>query len=119
MGPDREMAEAEADVSKGGSERVEEGGDLRERAKAHWEASTNGHDSHRDLGYGSSLSLLFKKLVIEVPGHGDWGSLGVLVARPCCIREAITRSWSTPFRGYTSHPRSPPLSSPSIASLNT
>lgn len=38
MGPDREMAEAEADVSKGGSERVEEGGDLRERVKAHWEA---------------------------------------------------------------------------------
>ena len=33
---------------------------------------TDGHYSHRDLGYRSGLSLLFK--VIEVPGNADWGS---------------------------------------------
>lgn len=114
MGPDREMAEAETDVSRGGSERVEEGEDPREGLKAHWDS--DGHCSHRDLRYGSALALLFKKL-IEVPGHADWGSLGVLMAMPCCIRQAITRSWSTPCRGYTSLPH--PLSSPSGASLNT
>lgn len=56
MGPDRAMAEAETDVSRGGSERVEEGGDLREGVKAHWEACADGRCSHRDLGYGSGLS---------------------------------------------------------------
>ena len=48
MGPDREMAEAETDVSEGGgSERVE---DPREGVKAHWESGADGHYSHRDLG---------------------------------------------------------------------
>lgn len=75
----------------GGSEKVEEGGDLRGGVKAHWKAE-NGHYSCPDLGCGSGLSLLFKKLVIEVPGHVDWGSLKVLVARPDCIRETITSS---------------------------
>ena len=63
-----------------GVQRVEEGGDLRGRVKAHWEACTDGHYSHHDLGYGSDLSL-FEELVIEVPGHADWVSLGVLVPR--------------------------------------
>lgn len=44
MGPDREMAEVETDVSRGGgSGRVEEGGDRRRGAKALWEAGTDGH----------------------------------------------------------------------------
>lgn len=47
MGPDREMAEAETDVSRGGSERVE---DPREGVKAHWDSGTDGHYSQRDLG---------------------------------------------------------------------
>lgn len=59
---------------------------------AHWEAGPDGHYSHSDLGYGSGLPLLFKKPVIEVPGHADWSSLGVLVVRPCSIREAVTRT---------------------------
>lgn len=79
--------------------------------KAHWEAGTDGHYFHNDLWYGSGL---YKRLVINVSGHADWSSLGVLVVRPCSIRETITRSWSTPYRGYTSHPHPLPSPSPSL-----
>lgn len=66
-----------------------------EGVKAHWEAGTEDHYFHNDLRHGSGL---YKKLVIKVPGHADWSSLRVLVARSCCIRETVTRSWSTPHR---------------------
>ena len=63
-GLDGEMAEVETDGSRGvgGSWReLEEGADLGGGVKAHWEASIIGYDSQLDLGYGSGLSLLFKK----------------------------------------------------------
>lgn len=58
------------------------------------------------------------KLVIEVPSNADWGSLRGLVARPRCIGVVITKSGSTLYRGYTSHP--PPIPSPlfPLRSLN-
>lgn len=57
------------------------------------------------------------KLVIEVPSNADWGSLRGLVARPRCIGVVITKSGSTLYRGYTSHP---PIPSPlfPLRSLN-
>lgn len=88
MGPDREMAEAETDVSRWVQRELRR---VRTRERELRLIGTDGHYSQRDLGYGSGLSLPFKRLVIEVPDHADWGFFrGVLVARPCCIGEAIT-----------------------------
>lgn len=84
-GPDREMVEAMTDVNRGHREsgRCQHIG---QEVKTHWQV---GQCFQIDLWEGSGL---YKKLVIEVPGHADWSSVRVLVARPCSIRESITRS---------------------------
>lgn len=49
--------------------------------KAHSKAGNN--DNWNVLIFSRIKSiLLFKNLVIEVPGQADWGSLKVLVSRP-------------------------------------
>lgn len=64
MGPDGEMAEAETDVSKGVQRELRRVG-----TRGGLGLGEAGADDLLNLQYGSSLTLLHKKLVIEVPGH--------------------------------------------------